>query len=86
MKKLLGVSLMAIIFLSACNPKNKETASTSPAPSEAVNTGANDGYIVKIGDIAPDFTVKLIDGTEFALNRQRGKIVLLQFTASWCGI
>lgn len=44
------------------------------------------GYIVKVGDIAPDFTIKLIDGKTVKLSELRGKIVMLQFTASWCGV
>lgn len=44
------------------------------------------GYIVKLGDIAPDFTCKLTDGKEVTLSALRGKVVMLQFTASWCGI
>ena len=43
-------------------------------------------YIVKVGDIAPDFTLELLDGTKFTLSEQRGKVVMLQFTAGWCGI
>lgn len=44
------------------------------------------GYIVKVGQIAPDFTVKLTDGRSVALSELRGKVVMLQFTASWCGV
>lgn len=43
-------------------------------------------YIVKVGDIAPDFTLELLDGTKFTLSENRGKVVMLQFTAGWCGI
>lgn len=43
-------------------------------------------YIVKVGDKAPDFTLEMIDGTKFTLSEQRGKVVMLQFTAGWCGI
>lgn len=43
------------------------------------------GYIVKVGDEAPsDFELVLQDGTKTSLKELRGKIVLLQFTASWC--
>ena len=42
------------------------------------------GYIVKIGDMAPDFTMRLTNGAEVKLSDLRGKIVMLQFTASWC--
>jgi len=37
------------------------------------------------GKLAPTFTTPLIDGTEFDLLSQRGKIVVLDFWASWCG-
>lgn len=43
-------------------------------------------YIVKVGDTAPDFTLELTDGSAFTLSEQRGKIVMLQFTAGWCGV
>ena len=43
-------------------------------------------YIVKVGDVAPDFTLQLTDGTSFTLSEQRGKVVMLQFTAGWCGV
>lgn len=44
------------------------------------------GYIVKIGDIAPEFSMKLTDGNIVKLSDLRGKVVMLQFTASWCGV
>lgn len=44
------------------------------------------GYIVKVGQIAPDFTVKLTDGEVVKLSDFWGKVVMLQFTASWCGV
>ena len=37
------------------------------------------------GKTAPTFTTSLIDGTEFDLLSQRGKIVVLDFWATWCG-
>lgn len=44
------------------------------------------GYIVKVGDQAPDFKVKLTDGTSLQLSELKGKLVMLQFAASWCGV
>jgi len=41
---------------------------------------------VKIGEKAPDFELVLSNGEEFRLSEQRGKVVMLQFTASWCGV
>ncbi|MGQ1787044.1 MULTISPECIES: TlpA family protein disulfide reductase [unclassified Saccharicrinis] len=44
------------------------------------------GYIVKVGDQAPDFTAILDNGNTFRLSDYKGKVVMLQFTASWCGV
>jgi len=44
------------------------------------------GYIVNVGDMAPDFTLTLTDGSTFRLSDQLGKVVMLQFTASWCSV
>jgi len=43
-------------------------------------------YLVKVGDVAPNFTFKLIDGKYVTLSDLKGKIVMLQFTASWCSV
>jgi peroxiredoxin len=34
---------------------------------------------------APDFTLKSLDGPNLRLQEQRGKVVLLNFWATWCG-
>jgi peroxiredoxin len=44
------------------------------------------GYIVKVGDMAPDFEIRYKDGAEKKLSSFRGKVVMLQFTASWCSV
>jgi peroxiredoxin len=40
---------------------------------------------VEIGDIAPDIDLLQPDGTKLKLSSLRGKIVLIDFWASWCG-
>jgi peroxiredoxin len=48
---------------------------------------ANDsGYIVKIGDRVPDISLQLISGEIISLDELKGKVVVLQFTASWCSV
>lgn len=45
------------------------------------------GFIVKLGDLAPDFDIIFSDGKpSMKLSALKGKVVLLQFTASWCGV
>lgn len=43
-------------------------------------------YLVKVGDNAPDFTIREAGGKTYELVDLRGKVVMLQFTASWCGV
>ena len=35
--------------------------------------------------IAPDFTIELLDGSEFTLSDHQGEVVILNFWATWCG-
>lgn len=44
------------------------------------------GYIVQVGDACPDFTLKFPDGSGTRLAELKGKVFMLQFTASWCGV
>lgn len=46
----------------------------------------NRGYIVEVGDLAPDFTTTLTTGEKVKLSDLKGSIVVLQFTASWCSV
>ncbi len=43
-------------------------------------------FTSKIGDVIPDFTMTLLNGKKVSSNDWRGKVVMLQFTASWCGV
>ena len=43
-------------------------------------------YLVKVGEQAPDFSMKLTNGKTIKLSGLKGKVVMLQFTASWCSV
>jgi peroxiredoxin len=38
----------------------------------------------QIGRIAPDFTLKDVSGKDISLSSYKGKVVLLEFWATWC--
>ena len=40
--------------------------------------------IIKQGQKAPDFTVEMVDGDKVTLSSLKGKIVLINFWATWC--
>lgn len=46
--------------------------------------GAAGKSVVREGSQAPDFTLKTLDGQEVSLSSLKGKVVLLNFWATWC--
>jgi peroxiredoxin len=50
------------------------------------NIPADYGYIVKIGQTLPEIELVLTDGRKITTSDLKGKVVMLQFTASWCSV
>jgi len=46
----------------------------------------NRGYKVNVGEQAPALSFSLLDGTQITNESLKGKVVVLQFTASWCSV
>lgn len=55
------------------------------ATAAAQDPGIEETTIIKAGMTAPEFTVKMLDGTEIKSTDLKGKVVLLNFWATWCG-
>jgi peroxiredoxin len=56
------------------------------AQTPAKEIPADYGYIVKIGQQVPDFSMTTANGKTVRIADLKGKIVMLQFTASWCSV
>ncbi len=70
--------LLFLVFglvLSACG----SGGSPSPAGTSAPNTGLD------VGQTAPAFQAQLVIGQQISLESLRGKVVILNFWATWCG-
>lgn len=70
------ILFLGLFLFSACSSSSK-IANREPDSR---------GFLVKIGDKAPDFSMEFTDGTKAALKDYEGRPVMLQFTASWCGV
>ena len=40
--------------------------------------------LIKKGDKAPDFTVEMVNGEQITLSKLKGKVVVVNFWATWC--
>ncbi len=62
--------------------ESEEPAEEPVTPPQEVTTKESE---FASGKPAPDFTLKNLDGEEVSLSDYRGKIVLVNFWATWCG-
>ncbi len=74
------ILIFAAMLLSSVNPSCKKHDPETGAGTSIVK----DKTIPDVGSIAPDFILKDIQGKDVRLSEYRGKIVLLEFWATWC--
>lgn len=65
--------MIALALLSGCKKAEKENASIM----ENLPAGARAA--------APPFTIKTLAGDEISLDKLKGRVVVINFFASWCG-
>ena len=77
MKKLLTLSIIFLFSFSVF-------AQITEIPKQEIP--ADYGYIVKIGQQFPDVKLVLTNGKTLTKSDLTGKVIMLQFTASWCSV
>jgi peroxiredoxin len=94
---ILGIVLGWFLFMEQPSPVSQAPSRTpifraaasitsTPFPAKAVEITpkVNIQSIAKVGQPAPDFSLKTIDGEEIRLSTLKGKAVLINMWASWC--
>ena len=79
---LLVALLVVVVVVIFVLPSADESV---PAPvTEQVEDETEATTIAKAGTVAPDFTVTMFDGSTQTLSALKGKVVLVNFWATWC--
>ncbi len=73
------VILLALVAAIIFWPVEASANSAVQQPQDIEST-----TLIHAGDVAPDFTVEMLDGKRVTLSSLRGKVVLLSFWATWC--
>ncbi len=83
-RHLISVALILItlvvlgILIFSSGEKEKIKSGVDTKQTKSIREGISEG------EIAPDFTLKDLKGVEVTLKEFRGKVVLLNFWATWC--
>jgi len=74
--KSLGSFLVVLVALTIC------ALTTNLVSAEEKNDGST---LTKVGEPAPEFEFTTLDGQKITSESVKGKVVLLNFFATWCG-
>lgn len=75
-RSMLAVIAVLCMVLGGCAREPEVAAEPESTPEDTV--------LVKVGDTAPGFELTTLDGQIFNLEAHRGKVVLVNFFATWC--
>lgn len=71
---ILAIALLVSLLTPAVSGNQAPQPASPPPPNRAPS----------VARVAPDFELPALDGKPVRLSSMRGKIVLLEFTATWC--
>ena len=87
---MLGIMLLVLIAITAyliiSLPENEAQAAEGSVATlvEDEPDDLAETTLINAGDVAPDFTVEMLDGSKVTLSALQGKPTLLIFWATWC--
>ena len=87
MKRLAVAAIVAAVLVGGCKREEKvETgAANKPAERKAPPAPASTGTGTDVGAMMPEYSATGLDGSKFEIESRRGKVVLLNLWATWCG-
>ena len=80
-KKFFGIKLfsaLAVMIMFLAVPATSQAQTKDKSDDIAATT------LIHKGDKAPDFTVEMVDGSKITLSELKGKVVVVNFWATWC--
>lgn len=82
--KVVVLTILLSSFLMACPATNKVVKNgSSSQPAARVTPKKNSWKLVK-GQKAPSFTLQDLNGDSHSLSKFKGKVILINFWATWC--
>ena len=76
-------AVLILILCAALLTGCEEETDLSNRPNADTRTGKTKD--LEDGDVSPEFTLTLLDGSTFRMSEHDDEIVLLNFWATWCG-
>jgi cytochrome c-type biogenesis protein len=82
------IILLSAVLLFSCGVDEPDNNAALSDGNNEQNLGSADAQLeekAEVGYLAPDFSVELLSGETVNLSDFRGKVVIINFWATWCG-